>query len=83
MDRFDAIALVLRYKQHVMEKGLAENTVNRRLAAIRSLVNYARTVGKCDWTLADVKWVLYYLSGRELQTEASLVPSSSGSSVAG
>ena len=55
MDRFDAVALVLRYKQHLMEKGLAENTVNRRLAAIRSLVNYARTVGKCDWTLADVK----------------------------
>ena len=26
MDRFDAVALVLRYKQHLMEKGLAENT---------------------------------------------------------
>jgi len=55
MDRFDAVALVLRYKQLLIEKGLAENTVNRRLAAIRSLVNYARAVGKCSFTLSDVK----------------------------
>jgi integrase/recombinase XerC len=55
MDRFSAVTLVLRYKAQLVDKGLKEATVNRRLAAIKALVNYAYKVGKCDWTLADIK----------------------------
>lgn len=55
MDRFAAVTLVLRYKATLVDLGLKEATVNRRLAAIKSLVNYAYKVGKCDWTLADIK----------------------------
>jgi integrase/recombinase XerC len=52
---FSALALVLKYKAHLIEKGLKEATVNRRLAAIKSLVNFARKVGLCNYTLEDVK----------------------------
>ncbi|MGH1397232.1 MAG: tyrosine-type recombinase/integrase [Trichormus sp.] len=55
MDRYSAVTLVLRYKAELIDQGLKEATVNRRLAAIKSLVNYAYKVGKCDWTLADIQ----------------------------
>ena len=55
LEQFDALALVLNYRQHLINKGLKESTVNRRLAAIKSLVNYARTIGRCKFTLADIK----------------------------
>ena len=55
LDRFRAISLVLKYKAHLIERKLKEATINRRLAAIKSLVNYARKVGKCDYTLEDIK----------------------------
>lgn len=43
--------LVLRYRASLMERGLAAATVNRRLAAVRSLVKLARTVGLVSWAL--------------------------------
>ncbi len=55
LDRFSAVSLVLKYKAVLVEKELAEATINRRLAAIKSLVNYARRIGKCDYSLEDVK----------------------------
>ncbi|MGD2184370.1 tyrosine-type recombinase/integrase [Lusitaniella coriacea] len=56
LDRFNAVALVLKYKAHLLgERGLKEATVNRRLAALKALVNFARQVGKCNYTLSDVK----------------------------
>lgn len=55
LERFTAIALVLQYKAALIEKGLSEATVNRRLAAIKSLVKYAQKVGKCLWSLEEVE----------------------------
>ncbi|HAJ60504.1 MAG TPA: integrase [Cyanobacteria bacterium UBA8543] len=55
LDRFGAIALVLKYKAHLLDRELKEATINRRLAAIKSLVAFARKLGKCDYTLEDVK----------------------------
>ncbi|MDJ0574768.1 MAG: tyrosine-type recombinase/integrase [Xenococcaceae cyanobacterium MO_234.B1] len=55
LDRFSAISLVLKYKAALNEKGLASATINRRLAAIKSLVNYARRVGQCDYSLDDIQ----------------------------
>src|SRR4028119_396100 len=55
LDRFSAIALVLKYKQSMVERGLKESTCNRRLSAIKSLVNYAAKIGKCSYSLADIK----------------------------
>ncbi|HLI48837.1 MAG TPA: tyrosine-type recombinase/integrase [Chthonomonas sp.] len=43
--------LLFRYKANLMERGLAEATVNRRLAAVKSLVRFARRIGLTDVVL--------------------------------
>ncbi|MEG4801261.1 tyrosine-type recombinase/integrase [Microcoleus sp. ARI1-B5] len=55
LNRFAAVAVVLKYKAKLIDKGLKEATINRRLAAIKSLVNFARKVGECEWSLVDVE----------------------------
>lgn len=41
----------IRYRAALLERGLAPATVNRRLAAVRSMVKLARTLGMVPWTL--------------------------------
>ena len=48
----DANALALAYKTHLIERGLQAATINRRLAALRSLVKLARTLGLTLYTLS-------------------------------
>lgn len=55
LGRFDAISLVLRYRAGLLERGLAPASINVRLAAVKSLVNYARKIGKCEYSLEDVE----------------------------
>lgn len=55
LNRFDAIAIVLRYKSDLIAKGLKESTINRRLSALKSLVNFAAKLGKCNWNLDDIQ----------------------------
>lgn len=55
LERCDAVTLVLRYKGMMMERGLKEATINRRLSAIKSLVRLAFSAGKCNYTLEEVK----------------------------
>jgi integrase/recombinase XerC len=54
MPRYDAVQVMLNYKSSMIERGLAEATINRRLAAVRSLVKYAKMIGACEWNLDDV-----------------------------
>jgi integrase/recombinase XerC len=54
LNRFDAIAIVLRYKSDLITQGLKESTINRRLSALKSLVNFAAKLGKCTWNLDDI-----------------------------
>jgi integrase/recombinase XerC len=61
LERFTAIGLVLNWKAGMIDRGLSEATVNRRLAALKSLVRFAQKVGRCDWSLEEV-------SGERLQT---------------
>lgn len=46
-----ANGMALAYRAAMLEDGLAAATVNRRLAAVRSLVKLARTLGMVPWTL--------------------------------
>jgi integrase/recombinase XerC len=48
--------LALAYRADLQARGLAAATVNRRLAALRSLVKLARTLGQVNWAL-DVEGV--------------------------
>lgn len=47
----DANAVVLRFRQKLQESGMGAATVNRRLAAIRSLSKLARMLGVVPWTI--------------------------------
>lgn len=55
LSRFEAVRYALQYKANMIQRGLSEATINRRLAAIRSLVKYAKMVGLCEWDLTDVQ----------------------------
>ena len=46
-----ANGLALGYRNHLLERALSPATVNRRLAALRSVVKLARTLGVVQWTL--------------------------------
>jgi integrase/recombinase XerC len=48
----DANAIAHAYRTHLVERGLQAATVNRRLAALRSLVKLANTVGLVSWRLS-------------------------------
>lgn len=61
LERGEALSLVLGYKAKLIQRGLAEATVSRRLAAIKSLVKFAQKVGKCSWSLEEI-------SGEKLQS---------------
>lgn len=46
-----ANALVLQYRTELIDRGLAPATVNRRLSALRSLVDLGRVLGVVEWSL--------------------------------
>ena len=43
--------LLLEYRTSLTERGLQSATINRRLAAVRSLVKLAKTLGMVEWSL--------------------------------
>ena len=47
----DANYVVLSYRNNLRERGLATATINRRIAAIRSMVAFANTIGLISWKL--------------------------------
>ena len=55
LEQGQAVSVVLNYKAKLMERGLKEATVNRRLAAVKALVAKGRALGIANFTLQDVK----------------------------
>jgi len=55
LDRHDAYALVSRYKGELIKNNLKSATINRRLAAIKSLVAFSYNCGHCEFMLEAVK----------------------------
>jgi integrase/recombinase XerC len=55
LDRYAAIEMVLRYRRYSIDRKLAASTINVRLAAIKSLVEMARKLGKTTIDLVDVE----------------------------
>jgi len=47
----EANGAVLRYRSEMIAAGLSSATVNRRLAAVRSVVKLARTLGLVSWSI--------------------------------
>jgi integrase/recombinase XerC len=52
-----AVGVVLKYKTLLLEAKLAPSTINTRLSALKSLVDHARKLKQCGFTLADVQQV--------------------------
>jgi integrase/recombinase XerC len=50
----EAVYQVLQYRQQLIEAKLAPSTINVRLSALKSFVDYARQVEQCSFNLADV-----------------------------
>ncbi len=50
-DQGKANAIALSYTKRLIEKGLQSTTINRRLAALRSLSQMAKMLGMIPWTL--------------------------------
>lgn len=46
-----AVGAVLDYKARLLAQHLAPSTINRRMAALRALVDLAHTLGACPWQL--------------------------------
>jgi integrase/recombinase XerC len=55
LDRYAAIELVLKYRRHSIDRNLAPSTINVRLAAMKSLVDMARKLGKTTIDLTDIE----------------------------
>ena len=55
LDRSEAVIVLLQYRADLQHKGLAPNTINRKLAAVKSLVAFAHRIGQCSWKLDDVQ----------------------------
>ncbi len=55
LDRYAAIEMVLRYRRHSIDRNLSPSTINVRLAAIKSLVEMARKLGKTMIDLGDIE----------------------------
>lgn len=55
LDSHQAFELVSQYHGSLIAQKLAPATINQKLAAIKSLVNYASMSGKCHYTLVNIK----------------------------
>jgi integrase/recombinase XerC len=56
LEQRQAVMVVLKFKSYLMnERKLAENTVNRKLAAIKSMTSMGRKLGVCNFALQDIK----------------------------
>ena len=54
LQREQAVMVVLKYKAKLIASGVREATINRRLAAIKSLAKMGRKLGVCNYSLEDV-----------------------------
>jgi integrase/recombinase XerC len=54
LSQSEAVYITLQYRQLLIEAKLAPNTINVRLSALKSFVDYARTNEQCSFNLADV-----------------------------
>ncbi|MEO1561606.1 MAG: tyrosine-type recombinase/integrase [Cyanobacteria bacterium J06632_19] len=55
LSKTQAISVVVAYRNHLFEQGLAPATVNRRISAIKSLVEMGQIFSICDYDLSVIK----------------------------
>lgn len=55
LGRSEAIVILLQHRADLQQEGKAPATINRRLAAVKSLVKFAHKIGACAFKLDDVE----------------------------
>ena len=55
LDGKQAHELASQYRGSLVREKLAPATINQKLASLKSLVNYANQIGKCHYTLTNIK----------------------------
>lgn len=55
LEQGQAIAALVNYRAWLRDNGSTEATRNAHLAAVKSLVKFGRKVGKCSYSLEDIK----------------------------
>ncbi|QFS52761.1 tyrosine-type recombinase/integrase [Nostoc sphaeroides] len=55
LSKTQAIAVVVAYRNHLFEQGLAPATINRRISAIKSLVEMGQIFDICNYDLEVIK----------------------------
>ena len=54
LEQTQAVQLVLNYKAKLIDRELKAATINRRLAALKSLAKIGRNIGVCNYTLENI-----------------------------
>lgn len=54
MGKVEATAYLLQYQSDLIASGYVPNTINVRIASIRSLVKFAQKRGFCEWLVEDL-----------------------------
>lgn len=57
LEEKSAYELISHYQGFLIKQQLAPGTINRKLASIKSLVNYASLIGKCHYNLDEIKTI--------------------------
>jgi hypothetical protein len=55
LSKTQAIRVVVAYRNHLLDSSLAPATINRRISAIKSLVEMEQIFGICDYDLEVIK----------------------------
>lgn len=53
LTKVEAIALVLQWKNHLIERGLKMSSVSRKVGSIKAFVKFSNDIGVCDWVLTS------------------------------
>ena len=53
LTKVEATALVLKWKNHLTERGLKLSSISRKVGSIKAFVKFANDIGVCDWILSS------------------------------
>jgi integrase/recombinase XerC len=53
LTKVEATSLVLKWKNHLVERGLKMSSISRKVGSIKALVKFSNDIGACEWLLTS------------------------------
>lgn len=53
LTKVEATALVLKWKNHLVERGLKMSSISRKVGSVKSFVKFSNDIGACEWLLTS------------------------------